>query len=188
MILPAWSTGCSAVSMTWAECRTEKCMITNQMVWWKLKDVRYCETRPYSVTMLSRPVDLTLLFLKRRVKQSNYRCGYWFTVGLYKRRLKRLISTKREIGKLWGIRRQEVVPVVVCALGAVSKSLDTWFDMLGIIIKTLSLLQKTAFLETVRILKKVLERWRRRNDPRDLWPLAKAPFLGVIRRHNIHLS
>jgi len=69
-----------------------------------------------------------------------------------------LISTKREIGKLWGIRRQEVVPVVVCALGAVSKSLDTWFDMLGIIIKTLSLLQKTAFLETVRILKKVLER------------------------------
>ena len=96
-------------------------------------------------------------------------------MGLYKRRLKRLISTKKEIGKLWGIRQQEVVPVVVGALGAVSKSLDTWFDRLGIVIKMLSLLQKT-----VRILRKLLERLRRRNDLRDLWPLAKAPFLGQV--------
>ena len=73
-------------------------------------------------------------------------------MGLYKRRLKRLISTKKEIGKLWGIRQQEVVPVVVGALGAVSKSLDTWFDRLGIVIKMLSLLQKT-----VRVLRKLLE-------------------------------
>ena len=74
-------------------------------------------------------------------------------MGLYKRRLKRLISTKKEIGKLWGIRQQEVVPVVVVgALGAVSKSLDTWFDRLGIVIK-MSLLQKM-----VRILRKLLER------------------------------
>ena len=69
-----------------------------------------------------------------------------------------MISTKKEIGKLWGIRQQEVVPVVVGALGAVSKSLDTWFDRLGIVIKMLSLLQKTALLETVRILRKWLER------------------------------
>ena len=69
-----------------------------------------------------------------------------------------MISTKKEIGKLWGIRQQEVVPVVVGALGAVSKSLDTWFDRLGIFIKMLSLLQKTALLETVRILRRLLER------------------------------
>ena len=69
-----------------------------------------------------------------------------------------MISTKKEIEKLWGIRQQKVVPVVVGALGAVSKSLDTWFDRLGIVIKMLSLLQKTALLETVRILRKLLER------------------------------
>ena len=68
-----------------------------------------------------------------------------------------MISTKEGIGKLWGIRQQEVVPVVVGALGAVSKSLDTWFDRLGVVIK-MSLLQKTALLETVRILRKLLER------------------------------
>ena len=31
---------------------------------------------------------------------------------------------KREIGRLWGIRHLEVVPVVVGALGVVSKRLD----------------------------------------------------------------
>ena len=40
---------------------------------------------------------------------------------------------KREIRKLWGITRVEVVLVVVDALGAVSKRLDTWLDKLGII-------------------------------------------------------
>ena len=40
----------------------------------------------------------------------------------------------------------EVVPVVVGALGAVSKRLDTWLDKLGITINT-GLLQKTAFWE-----------------------------------------
>ena len=49
-----------------------------------------------------------------------------------------------------------VVPVVVGALGAVSKRLDTWLDKLGITIDTGSL-QKTALLGTARILRKVLE-------------------------------
>ena len=64
---------------------------------------------------------------------------------------------KRESGNLWGIRQQEVVPVVVGALGAVSRRLDTWLDKLGITIRT-GLLQKTALLGTARITRKVLER------------------------------
>jgi len=50
----------------------------------------------------------------------------------------------------------KVAPVVVGALGAVSKRLDTWLDELGIIINV-GLLQKTALLGTERILRKVLE-------------------------------
>ena len=64
---------------------------------------------------------------------------------------------KREIGKLWDIRQQEVVPVVVGALGAVSKRLDTWLDKWGVTIRT-GLLQKTVLLGTARILRKALER------------------------------
>ena len=45
--------------------------------------------------------------------------------------------------KLPGIRQQEVVPVVLGALGAVSKRLDTWLSKLGITIRK-GLLQKTA--------------------------------------------
>ena len=52
---------------------------------------------------------------------------------------------KREIGRLWGIRHLEVVPVVVGALGVVSKRLDAWLEKLG------------ALLGTARILRKVLD-------------------------------
>ena len=88
---------------------------------------------------------------------------------------------KRKIGKLWDIKKQEVVPVVVGALGAITKRLHTWLDKLGITIGT-GLLQKTAFLGIARILTKVLERWKRsrRNDSRDLWPLHMACNLGVV--------
>ena len=63
---------------------------------------------------------------------------------------------KREIKNVWRMRHVEVVPIVVGALGEVSKKLDPWLAKLGIAIKT-GLLQKTAFLGTARILRKVLE-------------------------------
>ena len=63
---------------------------------------------------------------------------------------------KREIGRLWVIRRLEVVPVVVGALGGVSNRLDEWLEKLGVTIKT-GLLQKTALFGTARILRKLLE-------------------------------
>ena len=63
---------------------------------------------------------------------------------------------KREIRKLWGTRRVEVVLVVVGALSAVRKRLNTWLDKLGITINT-GLLQKTALLGTAWTLRKVLE-------------------------------
>ena len=61
---------------------------------------------------------------------------------------------KMEIRKLWAMRRVEVVPVVVGALGAVNKRMDTWLGKLGITINT-GLLQKTSLLRTARILRKV---------------------------------
>ena len=72
-----------------------------------------------------------------------------------------------------------VVPLVVAALAMMSKRLDRWLDKLGIIIR-MGLLWKTALLGKARILRKVLERWRRGNDPRDLWPMDMAHSLGVL--------
>ena len=63
---------------------------------------------------------------------------------------------KREIGRVWGIRHLEVVPVVVGVLGVVSKRLEAWLEKLGVTIRT-GLLQKTALLGTARIIRKLLE-------------------------------
>ena len=63
---------------------------------------------------------------------------------------------EREIGRLWGIRHLEVVLVVVGALGVVSNRLGASLEKLGVTIRT-GLLQKTALLGTVRILRKLLE-------------------------------
>ena len=60
------------------------------------------------------------------------------------------------IGRLWGIRHLEVVPVVIGVLGIVSNRLDAWLKKPGVMIRT-GLLQKTALLGTARILRKLLE-------------------------------
>ena len=60
------------------------------------------------------------------------------------------------IGRLWGIRHLQVVPVVLAALGVVSKWLHAWPEKLGVTIRT-GLLQKTALLGKARILRKLLE-------------------------------
>ena len=60
------------------------------------------------------------------------------------------------IGRLWGIKHLEVVPVVVGVLGVVSNMLDAWHKKLGVTTRT-GLLQKTALLGTARILRKLLE-------------------------------
>ena len=71
-------------------------------------------------------------------------------------KLEKYQELKREIKNLWGIRHIEVVPIVVGALGGVSKRLNGWLTKLGIAIKK-GLLQKIALLGTARILRKVLE-------------------------------
>ena len=74
---------------------------------------------------------------------------------------------KREIGRLWQLKMVEVVPVVIEALGSVTKGFDRWIENLGIPLNV-GVMQKTALLGTARIFKKVLEMWRRDNSV-SLW-------------------
>ena len=71
-------------------------------------------------------------------------------------KIKKYQDLKREIGRLWGIRELEVVPVVVGTLGLVSNRLDAWLEKLGVTSRT-GLLQEKALLGTARILWKPLE-------------------------------
>ena len=72
-----------------------------------------------------------------------------------KEKIERYQELKREIKRMWNIRSIKVIPVVVGALGSTSKKLKKYIEELGVFINT-ALLQKTALLGTVRILRKVL--------------------------------
>ena len=63
---------------------------------------------------------------------------------------------RREIGRLWQLRKVHVVPVVVVALGSVTKEFDRWMEKLGVPVDV-GVVQKTALLGTARILRMVLE-------------------------------
>ena len=75
---------------------------------------------------------------------------------------------KREIMKLWSLKSVEVIPVVVGALGSVSKKIGQYLEKIGIDVR-IGLLQKTALLGTVRIVRSVLET-EVENHSKDPWP------------------
>ena len=60
------------------------------------------------------------------------------------------------IKRLWELRCAKVVPVVIGALGSVTKDLECWIEKMDIV-PEVGVLQKTALLGTARILRKVLE-------------------------------
>ena len=63
---------------------------------------------------------------------------------------------KREIARLWHLRKVSVIPVVVGALGCVMKEAEHYVEKIGIKIRT-EVIQKKALLGTARTLRKVLK-------------------------------
>ena len=70
---------------------------------------------------------------------------------------------KREIGRLWRLKMVEVVPIVIGALGSVTKEFDGWIEKLRIT-NYVKVMQKTALLGTAMKLRKKLELQRRDNS------------------------
>ena len=60
-----------------------------------------------------------------------------------------------EIATIWRMKTVTVIPIVIGALGAVTKRLQYWIDRMGLNIRV-EHLQKTSLLGTARILRKVL--------------------------------
>ena len=59
---------------------------------------------------------------------------------------------KREVKRMWAMRKIEVILIVVGALGAVSRKLSNWIEKLDVHMRV-ERLQKTALLGTARILR-----------------------------------
>ena len=56
----------------------------------------------------------------------------------------------------WSLKKIEVVPVIVGALGWISKGFSEWMDTLGIKLNV-RMVQKSVLLGTARILRKVVD-------------------------------
>ena len=65
-------------------------------------------------------------------------------------------NLKRELKRFWSLKKVEVVPVVVGALGCISKGFSGWMDTLGIKLNV-GMVQKSALFGTTTILRKVLD-------------------------------
>ena len=65
-------------------------------------------------------------------------------------------NLKRQLKRFWSLKKVEVVPVIVGALGCISKSFSGWMDKLGIKLNV-RIVQKSVLLGTARILRKVLD-------------------------------
>ena len=63
---------------------------------------------------------------------------------------------KRELKRLWSLKKVEVVPVAVGALGYISKGFSGWMETLGIKLN-IGMVQKSVLLGKARILRKVLD-------------------------------
>ena len=63
---------------------------------------------------------------------------------------------KVEVQKMWNCKSVSVVPVVIGALGAVTKNLMMWVTKIGTP-GILNLLQKACFLGTAKILRRTLD-------------------------------
>ena len=63
---------------------------------------------------------------------------------------------KYEIARMWRVKDVEVIPVVIGALGTVTKQFEKWIQKLDLEI-TVEMLQKPCLLGTVRIIRKVLD-------------------------------
>ena len=63
---------------------------------------------------------------------------------------------KKNIRSLWKLRKVEIVLVVIGALGNVSVEFDRWIGKLGITCNV-GVMQKSASLGTIRILRKIWE-------------------------------
>ena len=63
---------------------------------------------------------------------------------------------KYEITKIWKMRKVEVIPVVIGALGTVTKHFEKWIEKLDLDL-TIEALQKLCLLGTAKIIRKVLD-------------------------------
>ena len=77
-------------------------------------------------------------------------------VGKEKEKVEKYQDLKREIQRMWKCKTVKIIPIVIGALGTMSKQFSRWLQLIGMT-NYLAVLQKACLLGTARILRKVLD-------------------------------
>ena len=86
------------------------------------------------------------------------------------KKIEKYQNLKRELKRLWSLKKFGIVLVVLGALGCISKGFSGWMDTLGIKLNV-GMVQKSVLLETARIFRKVLVL---RKVKTSSWPLGTS--------------
>ena len=73
-----------------------------------------------------------------------------------KKKIEKYQELRWEVASLWKMKKVEVIPMVVGALGTITNRTQLLLNKIGVDVRV-ELMQKTALLGTARILRKVLD-------------------------------
>ena len=71
-------------------------------------------------------------------------------------KIERYQDLKREVKKLWKLKKVNVIPIIIGALGTIGKNLEKWTKKLDMEQKK-HLMQKACLLGSAKIIRKVLD-------------------------------
>ena len=74
----------------------------------------------------------------------------------WKEKIENYQDLRRELKRIWKLRRVTVVPIITGALETISKDIEKWLAEIGVTCR-LESLRRACLLGTARILRKVLD-------------------------------
>ena len=89
---------------------------------------------------------------------------------------------KYEIAKIWKMRKLEVIPVIIGALGTVTKHSEKWIEKLDLDLM-IEALQKPCLIRKARIIRKMLDMNCRKNGEKKrqyLRQLVGIRYCGIF--------
>ena len=119
-----------------------------------------CGTSKFRLTTRLNMTSLTLRYWIRwngKCLIIDVPCPFGIRVkDKWKEKIENYQDLRRELKRIWKLRRVTVVPIIIGALETISKDIEKWLAEIGVTCR-LESLRRACLLGTARILRKVLD-------------------------------
>ena len=117
-------------------------------------DYGYCSLMIMMMMMMMMMMMIIIILLIRDCRIGDCTTGDCRICENEIEKIEKYQNLKRELKRLWLLKKVEVVPAVVGVLGSTSKGSSGWMDTLGIKLNV-GMVQRSVLLGKARILRKV---------------------------------